>query len=118
LLHAPAVQQPHNSPPLFTPPPPLLLLSSFQPCSAAAAGVYCNRHGDRTLQHKQQLKQQQRYSPAHSPPEDAGWCAVVPHTSPCGVCVVLLAQEPLILHLLAHQAARDADLLAADDHLQ
>jgi hypothetical protein len=31
---------------------------------------------------------------------------------------VLLAQETLVLHLLAHQAARDADLLTADDHLQ
>lgn len=41
----------------------------------------------------------------------------MPHTSPCGVGVVLLAQEALILHLLAHKATRDADLLAAHHHL-
>jgi hypothetical protein len=31
---------------------------------------------------------------------------------------VLLAQETLILHLLAHKATRDADLLAAHNDLQ
>lgn len=56
-------------------------------------------------------------SPAHGPPQDARRSAEV-EGAPGGVGVVPLVQEALVLHLLAHQTARDDNLLAADDHLR
>ena len=58
-----------------------------------------------------------RHSPTHCPPEDAGGCAEMPGSSPVRVGVVLLPQEPLILHLLTHHPTRDAYFLASGDHL-
>jgi hypothetical protein len=55
-------------------------------------------------------------SPADGPPQDAGRGAEVVG-APGGVGVVPLPQEALVLHLLAHQATGDDNLLAAGHHL-
>lgn len=56
-------------------------------------------------------------SPANGPPENAGGSAEV-EGAPAWVGVHPLAQEALVLHLLAHKPAGDGDLLAADHHLR
>ncbi|GIL56771.1 hypothetical protein Vafri_12082, partial [Volvox africanus] len=50
---------------------------------------------------------------AHSPPEDAGRRTEVEWATGW-VGVHPLAQEPVILHLLPHKAARDSNLLGPD----
>jgi len=55
-------------------------------------------------------------SPAHGPPENTRGSAEVERASG-GVGVHALAQEALILHLLANEPSRDGDLLSASNHL-
>ena len=56
-------------------------------------------------------------SPADGPPEDAGGGAEVVGAFD-GVGAVPFAEEPLVLHALAHHAAGEGDLLAADHNLE